>query len=193
MRVAGWLRLAALCLIAVNVPASGSLAAAQPSSTENPLKPSLQEEFTGYGKTVKEAENDAIAQSCQWMEKHPDLGCSPGAQYLRVHNMIRPEGEPSDKVFESAGSMKVVKMKLTVSSEQAREIRKQAQVQAQQQRMKSHQWLSLLALIGVVCLLGVVGGYLRLEEATKGYYTRLLRVAAIGAFILIVLGLCVMA
>jgi hypothetical protein len=83
--------------------------------------------------------------------------------------------------------MKVVKMKLTITTEQARAIQKQAQ----QQRMKSRQWLSLLGLGGLVCLLGVVGGYLRLEEATKGYYTRRLRIAAISLFILIALGLCV--
>ena len=45
---------------------------------------------------------------------------------------------------------------------------------------------------GVVCLLLVVGGYLRLEEATKGYYTRLLRLTAIAVLIGVGVGLYVM-
>jgi hypothetical protein len=188
MRIAGWLCLIALGLIVVSYQASGSSAPARRHSGD-PAKPLIQEEFTGYGKTVKEAEADAITNSCQWLEEHGGLGWSPDAAYLRVHNMIQPEGEPTDEVFEHAGPMKVVKMKLTITEEQARAIQKQAQ----QQRMKSRQWLSLLGLGGLLCLIGVVGGYLRLEEATKGYYTRLLRIAAIGILLVIAVGLCVMA
>jgi hypothetical protein len=62
---------------------------------------------------------------------------------------------------------------------------------AQQQRMKERQKPALLVLLGAMGLLSVVGGYLRLEEATKGYYTRLLRLAAIGVVAVIVAGLCV--
>ena len=36
----------------------------------------------------------------------------------------------------------------------------------------------------------MVGGYLRLEEATKGYYTRWLRLTAVGVVLAIVCGLC---
>ncbi len=37
-----------------------------------------------------------------------------------------------------------------------------------------------LGLAGVTALLLVAIGYLRLEEATKGYYTGLLRLSALG-------------
>ncbi|HWG43787.1 MAG TPA: hypothetical protein VN688_13505 [Gemmataceae bacterium] len=186
MRFAGSLCLIILGLIVISFQAAGSPATVRSGSLDA-AKPLIQEEFTGYGKTVKEAETDAITNSCQWLEEHAGLGWSPDAQYLRLHNMIRSEGEPTDEVFEHAGPMKVVKMKLTITTDQARAIQKQAQ----QQRMKSRQWLSLLGLGGLLCLLGVVGGYLRLQEATKGYCTRQLRIAAIGVIIVIVLGLCV--
>jgi hypothetical protein len=45
----------------------------------------------------------------------------------------------------------------------------------------------------MVCLLAVVGAYLRLEEATKGYYTRLLRLAAVVFVLVVIAGLCVIA
>ena len=76
-------------------------------------------------------------------------------------------------------------MQLEITDEQAREIQKQAQ----HQRMKERQKLSLLVMLGAVCLLGVVGGYLRLEEATKGYYTRCCGLTASAFVLAIVAGL----
>jgi hypothetical protein len=57
--------------------------------------------------------------------------------------------------------------------------------------MVSRHLLLARVLGGVVCLLIVVGAYLRLEEATKGYYTRLLRLTAIGILIGVGAALCV--
>ena len=52
--------------------------------------------------------------------------------------------------------------------------------QARQQRVEQRQhWLGL-GLGGFVALLLVGAGYLRLEESTKGYYTALLRLAAVA-------------
>jgi hypothetical protein len=44
-------------------------------------------------------------------------------------------------------------------------------------------------LAGLVALLVVAGGYLRLEEATRGYYTTLLRAAAVAFLALVGAGL----
>ncbi len=186
MRISTWLHLAALCLIAGSLSASALPLAAQPL-VPDVKKPLIHEEFTGYGTSRTAAENNALDYGCHWLQEHGGLGWSPDPQYLRSHNMVR-FGEPEVKDFEAPmGAMKVVKMHLEITANQARDIQKQAQ----QQRMKERQKLSLLALIGGTCLLGVVGGYLRLEEATKGYYTRLLRIAAIGVLVVIVAGLCV--
>jgi hypothetical protein len=183
MRISAWLRLVALISIAAGFQASAS---ARPPIAEV-KKPLINEEFTGYGKTVTSARNDALAHASVWLEEKSGLCWTPNAAYLLEHNLVR-FSEPEDKEFEQPmGAMKVVKMQLEIGAPQASEIQKQAQ----QQRMKSRQGTSLLVLIGVVCLLGVVGGYLRLEEATKGYYTRLLRVAAIGVLLVILAGLYV--
>ncbi len=152
MRLAGWLRLAAISLIAVSTQAPGSSVTAGPVPSRRNLPFRRTSPVTA--KPTRKPRSTRSRRVVSGWKSTPISAVRRTPQYLRVHNMIRPEGEPSEKVFESAGPMKVVKMKLTVSTEQAREIRKQAQVQAQQQRMKSHQWVSLLALIGVVCLLG---------------------------------------
>jgi hypothetical protein len=199
MRIPTWLRLAMLCLIAGSVMVFSSTVFADkprpPQAVQGPprppevKKPLIKEEFKGYGVTVTLAQNDAVREACRWLEENGGLGWSPDPQYLRDHNMIRFVGEPEEKEIDAAGKVKVVKAELEISTQQARDIQKQAQ----HERMKSRQGLSLLVVIGVVCFLAVVGGYLRLEEATKGYYTRLLRVAAVVVLLVIIAGLCVIA
>ncbi len=51
---------------------------------------------------------------------------------------------------------------------------------AREHRMVQRHLLAGRLLAGLVVLLVVVWGYLRLEDATRGYYTRLLRVGALG-------------
>ena len=49
-----------------------------------------------------------------------------------------------------------------------------------------------LGLGGSVALLIVLGGYLRLEEATRGYYTRVLRLTAAGVLSAVAVGLWIL-
>jgi hypothetical protein len=184
MRVSTWLRLAALCLIAGSLSAS-PLAARSPAP--DPKKPLYHEEFTGYGATEIAARDDALRLACAWMEQNLGLGWCPKSDYLVDQKMVQFR-DPEVKQFDPPlNDMKVVKMQLDVTDSQYRDIQKQAQHQRMQERQKT----SLLVLIGLVSLLGVVGGYLRLEEATKGYFTFLLRIAAIGVLVVIVASLCV--
>ena len=186
MRISTWLHLAALCLIAGSLSVSVAPLSAR-SPVPEPNKPLIHEEFTGYGKTETAARNDALEHASLWLVDHSGLGWTPDAQYLLDRALVR-FSQPEDKEFEQPmGTMKVVKMQLDITAERASEIQKQAQHQRMEERQKS----SLLIVLGVVCLLGVVGGYLRLEEATKGYYTRWLRLAAVGVLLVLVAGLCV--
>ena len=189
MRISTWLRLLALCLAVGSLPAS--LFAARPPASE-PKKAVFHKEFEGCGSNELAARKDALELACAWLKENSGLDWSPDPQYLQDHNMAQ-FGEPEDKQFEIAkdltedGKLKVVKMQLEITDAQARDMQKQAQ----QYRMKDRQKYSLLALVGAMGLLGVVGGYLRLEEATKGYYTRLLRIVAIVVLVVIFAGLFV--
>jgi hypothetical protein len=184
MRISTWLRLAALCLLAGSLSAFPSPLAARPPAPE-PKKPLYHEEFIGYGTTELAAQRDALSQACSWVEQNVALGWTPHPEYLVTQKIVQ-FCDPEEKKFEPPmNDMKVVKMQLDITDSQYRDIQKQAQ----QVRMKERQYTSLLVLIGVVGLLGVIGGYLRLDEATKGYCTRLLRIAAIGVVVVIVAGL----
>jgi hypothetical protein len=189
MRISTWLRLLALCLTVVSLPASPAVAQQQ---AREPKKAAFKKEFEGCGINESAARKDALDLACAWLKENSGLDWSPDSEYLVDHNMAH-FGEAEDRELEVAkditkdGKLKYVKMQLEITDAQARDIGKQAQ----QYRMQERQKYSLLALLGGMGLLGVVGGYLRLEEATKGYYTRLLRLAAIGILVVIVAGLCV--
>lgn len=187
MRISTWIYLAALYLIAGSLSVVVSPIAAR-SLVAEPKKPLIQKEFTGIGKTETAARKDALDLASRWLEEQSGLAWAPDAPYLLEHALVR-FSEAEDKEFEQPmGTMKVVTMQLDITDKQAHEIQKQAQ----NERMKERQKMSLFVVLGVVCLLGVVGGYLRLEEATKGYYTRWLRLAAVGVLLLVlVAGLCV--
>jgi hypothetical protein len=184
MRLAGWFRLIALGAIAGSVSAPCSPVLARPV-TPGPKQPLIKEEFKGYGLTEQDARADALKTARDWLAEHSDLAWAPSPDYLRKKNMIH-FGELTEEEFEKSGRIKVVTMQLEITADQAREI----QMQARQKHMTSRHLLLARILAGLVCLLLVVGGYLRLEEATKGYYTRLLRLAAIGVlYILFSIGL----
>jgi hypothetical protein len=172
MRFSNSLLLFVLSLMAVSLSASVSPLSAR-TPVAKPGRSLIQKEWIGYGKTAKEAEKDALRQGCDWLAVEGGLEWSPDADYLLNHNLVRfsePEvKEFDDDIFEGPDIQK----------------------QARHQRMKERQKHSLLGLLGMMGLLGVVGGYLRLEEATKGYYTRLLRIAALSVLAVIVAGLCV--
>ena len=195
MRPANWFGLFLLCLIAGGVQAPRSLASHAHRGAPGPKRVVLKQEFQGYGLSLKEAETNALERACEWLADKTGLGWTPTPEFLREKGMVQFVGEPNEKEFEVAkdfvkdGKMQVVTMQLEVTDVQAREIQKQAR----QEHMTSRHLLLARVLGGIVCLLIVVGGYLRLEEATKGYYTRLLRLAAITFLIIAGVGLCVIA
>jgi hypothetical protein len=172
----------AALLLALSSPA---FAGHRPSE---PKKPLIQQEFTGYGKTVKDAEAHALEQANEWLADHANLGWTPSTDYLRDKNMVH-FGEPSEEVLELAGPVQVVKMQLEINSDQAR----QMQQKAREARMTSRHLLLAKVLGGLVSVFLVAGGYLRLEEATRGYYTRMLRLTAIGIVLVVGIGLLMVA
>ncbi len=192
MRISDWLHLLVFCLLAGGIQASCSAQSPHPKPPKVE-KIRIQEKFKGYGLTPKEAEVDAVRRASRWLAENTDFGWSPPPEYLYEKGMVAFDGEPDVKKFDVAegiskdGTMYVVSMQLTIKESQVPDIQKQAQ----HQRMKERQKHSLFGLIGAVALIVVVGGYLRLEEATKGYYTRLLRIAAISVLVVIVAGLFV--
>jgi hypothetical protein len=85
--------------------------------------------------------------------------------------------------FEKLGEMRRAALLVEVSQFARREIVEQEQtyqVKQRQDRASLRQGVLVRVLAGLVALLAAVACYLRLEDATKGYYTTLLRLAAVA-------------
>ena len=84
-----------------------------------------------------------------------------------------------------AGQTYEVQLRVTITPEFLGE----AQAMARQQRMEIRQGILARVLAAAMALLLVLGGYLRLEEVPRGYYTRALRLAAVGLLAVVGVGL----
>jgi hypothetical protein len=138
----------------------------------------------GYGRDPAAARERAFENGRdkvrELLEKrYASVGWLPSDEQLREdillrHQVIRPLGEPRAEVDHPGRGVKAsVEVQLTPSflEEVKRQIR--------ELRVHERHWVLARILAGLVVLLLVLGGYLRLEEATRGYYTQALRVTAL--------------
>jgi hypothetical protein len=96
----------------------------------------------------------------------------PGAEVVKDAYQVRLRVELTEKDFAE----------ITKKTEQVRE---EARREIVQQRQS---WLAKV-LLGVVVFLGSLSGYIRLEDATKGYYTGWLRLGLVGVLCAVGAGL----
>jgi len=92
------------------------------------------------------------------------------------------------KQFKELGDMRRVAVRIVVTPSSRKEFDAQEQayqLKVRQDRATARQGVLARVLAGLVALLVVGACYLRLEDATKGYYTTLLRLAAV-AFVALV-------
>jgi hypothetical protein len=187
MRPSPWIGLVTVALLG----AAGLLQAADKPGKAPPVPPDIETwEVTGYGQSVRDAERDAAEKARVLVEdflltKHPDLGWAPSAAYLRQSNVVSTLGKPVETEFEHAGKVWMVKMRVEIGPSQMKDM----QVLARQQRQQIRHRLAGWVLLGVILLLAVGIGYLRLEDATRGHLTGTLRVSALALASLIVAGI----
>jgi hypothetical protein len=104
----------------------------------------------------------------------------------------RHQALEEERTFEGLGEMYRVALRVTLAPSTNEEIRKQevAYQEAQQTERALHrQGVMARVLGGLVALLVAVAFYLRLEDATKGYYTTLLRLVAVAFVALVAAGI----
>jgi hypothetical protein len=159
-----------------------------------PAPPVFEAKADGYGIKEEDATEDAIKDAChkvqEFLAKQYGEKFTPTEEELRSKQIVgTPEFETADNLTLTQDAAKkpvikaVVPVKLT--AEQAKDFREEARKQRVGGRMKT----TGVVLAGLIALLLVGGGYLRLEEATKGYYTTLLRVGALTLLGILILSL----
>jgi len=145
----------------------------------------------GYGASEADARDVALKKAEDSVEEHlkrlyGSKGWKVSADYLRQMQVVRFE-KPEE--VELTPGQRVVKVRAVV--ELTPSYLEAMQGVVRQQRVEQRHLVLARVLAGLVVLLLVGAGYLRLEEATRGYYTTVLRVAALGLVAVIGLGLLV--
>lgn len=152
------------------------------------------ETVQGYGKTRTKAVEQAALHAQERVEKmliarFGDDGWRPTARqldpnYLSQMGVIVLDGEPAaDPALDDGRLVARYKVGLTPGYLGA------LQKAAQQERVHDRHLILLRVLAGLVVLLLVTTGYLRLEEMTRGYATALLRAMALLVLLLTGLGI----
>src|SRR5438105_10071198 len=145
-------------------------------------------EVTGFGETVEDADRNALRDARtkifeHFQQKGVQLEFDLTLDYIGnrlVKQRTELEPQPLDPDHQVAGAKLGVarqrKLRVELTSRDESEIL----AQDRQVRVQHLQMFLFKVLAGILARLAAVSVYFRLEEATKGYYTGWLRVAAAG-------------
>lgn len=159
-------------------------------AAETPGKPIRTFDVTGYGETYEDAYDRALKEAQEQLTvflaaQDPTLDWRPPLAFVRT--LVHGQPEEGTKDLEKLGTLREVKLHLTLSAGEVRHLQEKAVEHRSAQRM-----LALgKVLVGLVVLFAAVAGYFRVEEATKGYYTAWLRLGVLGLMAAVALALLV--
>ena len=183
MRLARFASLVALILLVAGARAATEGAAVpkpRVSAGGDPKYPSWT--ITAWGKTVQDGEEVALDRAREEVEdylarQNPPVHWKPSRHWIDK-NLVKTKPHQESKRFDDPllGDGVNVTLTLEVGPKQYREILENDR----EERVQQRELLLARILAGVVALLVAVVGYLRLDEATKGYYTLWLRLGALG-------------
>jgi hypothetical protein len=157
----------------------------KPRAAAKAIEPPPKWEVKGLGETMEEAEKDALARARTLVEEYlrarqPPVRWSPPLAYLRDHLVV---GEPQEGKPEKIVTPKrVYEMKswtwtVSVPPDEYRQLVKEDR----QARSAERMLLAGKVMGGLVLLLALTAGYLRLTEGQQGGCPRWLRLALAGA------------
>jgi hypothetical protein len=184
MRPTLWLGLVALCVGAslVRIPCA---AARDARSAQSAARTAFTRTVEGFGVTKDAARDFALEKARDVVADYlAEPGYRPTVEKLQKLKIVPPadEMDMSERKFEKIEEpMQEAKFDLRLTEDQVKALR----AEARHERVAERQHWMGLGLAAAVSLLLVAIGYLRLEEATKGYYTGLLRLSALGVLALI--------
>jgi hypothetical protein len=142
-----------------------------------PAPPVFEIKAEGFGEKEEDAilaaENDACFRVAKYLSQtYGETEYTPTREELKSRGII---GQPFFEVVDLANAKQKAIVDVKLNAEQVAHFREKAR----ELRVGGRMWTAGGVLAGLMALLLVGGGYLRLEEATKGYYTALLRAGAL--------------
>jgi hypothetical protein len=192
MRYHGWLILLAFIGVAVNGQLALSWAAPRPPKTPRPIRakqvrPAAEDDIVdGYGATAAVARENALAHASKRVEEllrahFREESWTPDPEqlessYLERYGVVREQGEPTTVEGANGDRALVARYKVELTEP----YRKEVERVRREQRVQERHLILARVLAGLVVVLLVMAGYLRLEDMTRGYATHILRAAAFG-------------
>ena len=140
---------------------------------------------------MADAERVALEKGCREVRAYlaaqdPALEWAPNEKYVEGHLVkAHAEGEPATKEDPVEGTFLHRTLRIEITAADYQDMLRHARTA----RVEYREILLAKVLAVLVALLTAVAGYIRLEEATKGYYTALLRLAAVGLVAAVCAGL----
>lgn len=160
-----------------------------------PVVTKLDAEVSGFGVTEEkawtQARNNAVTRSKELLQEHfAGSGWRPPveqitAEELESRALIQKRGEVKRLEQPDAAWKFEATYRIELNDEYLRKLVNDARQQTVQER---HELLARV-LGGILAVVLVTAGYLRLEELTRGYATKLLRLASILLLALVGTGL----
>jgi hypothetical protein len=139
-------------------------------------------EVKAYGETAEKADEQALVNAQREVSAYldhqdPPVHWKPDTRWID-DNLVKSRTPPQQVETDDPvlRTMFERKLQIEVGAKQYREILEHDR----QVSMEQRQLLLARILAGVIALLVAVVGYLRLDEATKGYYTLWLRLGALA-------------
>jgi hypothetical protein len=159
--------------------------------------------WTGTGKgldkfTYADAEKEALiklqgAFKVYLGDHNPPVEWTPDLDYINKHLVTKRE-KARIKIGDPVGVMKEVTLQAELTPQTWVDVQQRDEQYRQDQAVVAHRamiegrlWLALKVLGGILALCLAVAGYIRLDEWTKGYSNALLRVAATGLVVVVVI------
>lgn len=198
MRTLKCLALVAVVLVVADLRTSESVAASKgrgkpaPATVREPQP--VEDVVDGYGETEDKARKLALERAqkrvrellverfrqTSWQPREEQLD----TEFLARHGVVTKRGEPEAAPLMGE-KMLVARYQVGLTESYLSEVIRQARSEKVQER---HLLLGRV-LAGILAVVLVAAGYLRLEEMTRGYATQLLRALAIGLLTLVGAGL----
>jgi hypothetical protein len=193
-----WLALVVAILVAVNCQRGKASnksrkqgAKAAVSRVATPLMDDVEGNGESAEKARKQAKENAIKRVEELLQQRfGRSGWLPAAEdldpaTLEELKVIQLAGEP----LEGPGVVGPVNFKATYHVELNAGYLQKLVAKVRQQKVEERHLLLARVLVGILALVLVTAGYLRLEEMTRGYATKLLRLAAVVLLALVGAGL----
>lgn len=197
MKATTWVALVVAVLVVLGLRAADPApkpAAKASKAPPSPVRAEGEDIVDGYGETSEKARAQALERARERIRRELEVrlrGWSPAEEqldldYLDRFKVIQESGKPEPAPIHGE-KMMVARYRVELTSDYLQEVVRSAR----QEKIHERHLLLARVLGGILTVVLVIAGYLRMEESTRGYATKMLRLVAVLILAVVGVGLLV--